>query len=281
MNAPLLRPRYLNVAAFLIAMTCSALSPRTLSAQAAPAPAVSTAVPVYDIVSVKPSKPGMSGYHISSDAQNFSALNISLKALILSAYSLKESQVFNLPKWSDDARFDIKAKIIAPDNKAIEALTPQQYNSMQQPILTDRFHLTFHHDLKTQPVYELAVGKSGLKLKQTTAAETASADGVNGVHPGGISIHNRNLIATGITMERLADALSGQVHRIVVDKTGLTGKYNVTLSWAPDDGAPQAPDATLPTIFTAVQEQLGLKLESGKAQVEGFVIDHVEIPSED
>jgi uncharacterized protein (TIGR03435 family) len=67
----------------------------------------------------------------------------------------------------------------------------------------------------------------------------------------------------------------------VVDKTGLTGNYNLTLTWAPDDGSPQAPDSTLPSIFTAVQEQLGLKLQAGKADVEGFIIDHAEIPSED
>jgi uncharacterized protein (TIGR03435 family) len=280
MKARLLRPRNLTHAVFLVAVSCVALSRPTLKAQVVAAPATATA-PAYDIVSIKPSKPGKYGYDINSDAQNFSASNISLKALILSAYSLKESQIFNLPKWSEGTRFDIKAKIIQPNIKAIDALTTHQYNAMQQPILTDRFHLQFHYELKTQPVYELVVVKNGAKFKETTAAELASHDGVNGVTAGGISIHNRSLVGTGITMAALADSLSGQVHRIVVDKTGLTGKYNVTLSWASDDGAPQAPDSTLPVIFTAVQEQLGLKLESGKAEVQGFIIDHAEIPSED
>jgi uncharacterized protein (TIGR03435 family) len=248
---------------------------------AAPTAAASTPAPSYDVVSIKPDKSGDGHVSVHSDDGMFEASNVSLKMMIVSAYSLKDSQVFNLPKWGEEMRFDIKAKIIAPDKKAIEALTPQQYNAMQQPMLVDRFHLTFHHEPKTLPVYELVLMKGGPKFKETTAAETASEEGVHGVKAGGISIHNRNLVATGVPMSRLADALSGQLHRIVVDKTGLMGKYNVELSWSPDDGAPQAPDSTLPSIFTAVQEQLGLKLESGKAEVEGFVVDHAEVPAED
>jgi uncharacterized protein (TIGR03435 family) len=268
---------------FSFAAICMALAAPTLHAQAAPIStpaAAATPLPVYDIVSIKPNKTGSGNVSVHSDDGNFEASNVSLKMLIISAYSLKESQVFNLPKWGDSARFDIKAKILEPDKKALEALNPQQEAAMQLPIL-DRFHLTFHHEMRTLPVYELVVVKTGAKFKETTAAEAASEEGVNGVRAGGISIHNRDLVATGITMSSFADSLSYQLHRIVVDKTGLTGKYNLTLSWAPDDGTPQAPDATLPSIFTALQEQLGLKLEPGKAPVEAFIVDHAEIPSED
>jgi uncharacterized protein (TIGR03435 family) len=278
MQARLLRHSHLTRAAILAASFCLALIAPAMMAQVTSA---GSPAPAYDVISIKPDKTESGHVSVHVDDGNFDASNVSLKMMIVSAYSLKDSQVFNLPKWGDDTRFDIKAKIIQPDKKALQALTPQQFAAMQQPILTDRFHLTFHHEPKTLPVYELVVIKTGPKFKETTAAETASEDGVNGVHAGGISIRNRSLIATGITMSSLADSLSGQLHRIVVDKTGLTGKYNFMLSWAPDDGAPQAPDSTLPSIFTALQEQLGLKLESGKAEVEGFVIDHAEIPSED
>jgi uncharacterized protein (TIGR03435 family) len=282
MNAPRLGERNIPCAMLLVAVFCFGLVTPALRAQAVPAPPLaSTTLPAYDVVSIKPDKTNSGNVSVHIDNGNLDELNVSLKMMIVSAYSLKQSQVFNLPKWGDDARFDIKAKIIQPDKKALEALSPEQFNAMQQPILTDRFHLAFHHEMKMLPVYELVIAKNGPKFKETTVAEAASTEGVNGVTAGGISIHNRNLVGTGITMAALAGSLSGQVHRIVVDKTGLAGKYNVTLSWAPDDDGSKAPDSTLPTFFTAVQEQLGLKLESGKAEVEGFVVDHAEIPSED
>jgi len=272
-----------TLAALLVATICTTFAAPILHAQAAttpPSPAATTSLPVYDIVSIKPNKTGSGSVSVDSGDGNYTASNVSLKMLIIEAYSLKESQVFDLPKWGDSARFDIKAKVLEPDKKVIEALTPQQYSAMELPIL-DRFHLTFHRELRTLPVYELVLVKTGAKFKQTTAAEMDSPDGVNGVHSGGISIHNRDLVATGISMSRFADSLSYQVKRIVVDKTGLAGNYNLTLSWAPDDGTPQAADSTLPSIFTALQEQLGLKLEPSKAPVEAFIVDHAEIPSED
>lgn len=240
-----------------------------------------TKKPAYDIVSIKPDKSGSGRVSVHIDDGNLDALNVSLKMMILSAYGIKESQIVDLPKWGDDTHFDIKAKILDPDKKALEALTPEQFAAMQQPILTDRFKLKFHRGVKTLAVYELVVMKSGPKFKQTTAEELASVDGVNGVKAGDINIHNRHLVATGVPLPSLADDLSGQLHRIVVDKTGLAGKYNFTLSWSADDGSPQAPDASEPSIFTAVQEQLGLKLQSGKAEVTTFVIDSAAIPDAD
>jgi uncharacterized protein (TIGR03435 family) len=277
-----LRQPHRTCAALFTAAACIALAARNLHAQATPTlPAATTPLPTYDIVSIKPNKTGSGNVSVDSGDGNYTASNVSLKMLIIEAYSLKESQVFDLPKWGDSARFDIKAKVLEPNKKVLSALTDQQSAAMLQPMLTDRFHLTFHHEQKTLPVYELVLVKTGAKFKQTTAAEMDSPDGVNGVHSGGISIHNRDLVATGIPMSSFADSLSYQLHRIVVDKTGLTGKYNLTLSWAPDDGTPQAPDSTLPSIFTALQEQLGLKLEPGKAPIGAFIVDHAEIPSED
>jgi uncharacterized protein (TIGR03435 family) len=212
---------------------------------------------------------------------NFDATNVSLKNLILSAYGLKEAQLFGLPKWGDSARFDIKAKIIDPDKKALEGLTAEQFDSMQQPILTDRFQLKFHHEMKRLPVYELVTIKGGPKFKEITAAELKSDVGVNGVRAGGMSVHNRNLTATGVPISSLVNHLSGQLQRVVVDKTGLTAKYNLQLSWSADDAGPPSPDVTgPPDIFTALEEQLGLKLQPGKADIDTFVIDHVELPSE-
>jgi uncharacterized protein (TIGR03435 family) len=238
-------------------------------------------VPGYDVVSIKPDHTDSGRVSIRIDDGNFDALNVSLKTMILSAYNLKEAQLFGLPKWGDSAHFDIKAKIIDPDKKQLEALTPEEFASMQQPILADRFQLKFHRERKILPVYELVTIKGGPKFKEITPVEQKSDTGVNGVRAGGMSVHNRNLVATGVPLSRLADQLSAQLQRVVVDKTGLTANYNFQLSWSPDDAAPPSPDvAAPPDIFTALEEQLGLKLQPGKDEMDTFVIDHVEYPSE-
>jgi uncharacterized protein (TIGR03435 family) len=237
-------------------------------------------VPSYDVVSIKPDRTGSGNVGVDIDDGNFDATNISLKNLILSAYGLKEAQLFGLPKWGDSARFDIKAKIVDPDKKALEGLTPEEFESMQRPILTDRFQLKFHHEMKMLPVYDLVTIKGGPKFKEITPAEQKSGV-VNGVRAGGMSIHNHNLTATGVPMSSLVNHLSGQVQRVVVDKTGLTANYNLQLSWSADDAEPPSADAPgPPDIFTALEEQLGLKLQPGKADIDTFVIDHVELPSE-
>ena len=239
---------------------------------AAPAAAAATTVPSYDVVSIKPDKTDTGRVSVHVDDGNFDALNVSLKNMILSAYSLKDAQLVGLPKWGESMHFDIKAKIIHPDKAQLEAMNAEQFNAMQQPILTDRFQLKFHREMKTLPVYELATMKGGPKFKEATAAELKGDQGM--------SIHNRNLVATAESMEALVNNLSGQLQRVVVDKTGLTAKYNYQLSWSADDAPPSADGTGPPDIFTALQEQLGLKLQPGKAEISTFVIDHVEIPSE-
>jgi uncharacterized protein (TIGR03435 family) len=244
-------------------------------------PTADVKVPSYDVVSIRPDHTDNGRVSIHIDDGNFDALGVSLKTMILSAYSLKEAQLIGLPKWGDSAHFDIKAKIIDPDKKQLEALTPEQFQSMQQPILTDRFQLKFHRERKILPVYELVVIKGGPKFKAITPVEQKSDAGVNGVRAGGVSVHNRNMVATGVPLSRLADQLSAQLKRVVVDKTGLAGNYNFQLSWSPDDAGPPSPDvAAPPDIFTALEEQLGLKLQPGKEEMDTFVIDHVEYPSE-
>ncbi len=254
--------------------------PRLKAQGSAVKPAAVGKVPSYDVVSIKPDHADTGRISIRIDDGNFDALNVSLKTMILSAYNLKEAQLFGLPKWGDSAHFDIKAKIIDPDKKQLEALTPEQFTSMQQPILTDRFQLKFHRERKILPVYELVTTKGGPKFKEITSAEQTSDTGVNGVRAGGMSVHNRNLVATGVPLSRLADQLSAQLQRVVVDKTGLAGNYNFQLNWSPDDAGPPSPDvAAPPDIFTALEEQLGLKLQPGKEEIDTFVIDHVEYPS--
>jgi uncharacterized protein (TIGR03435 family) len=168
---------------------------------------------------------------------------------------------------------------------------------MLQPLLAERFKLKAHTETKQLPVYELIVAKGGPKLKEATPGDTYANGfkGPDGVGRGGMMRMGRGqLTGQGVPITTLTNLLSQQLQRTVVDKTGLTGKYDLELNWTPEQGegglgpppgaaSPQAepaPDATGPSIFTALQEQLGLKLQSTKGPVETLVIDHAEMPSE-
>lgn len=236
-------------------------------------------IPVYDVVSIKPNKTHSGGVDIDVDDGNFAATNVSLKTMIRTAYGLKDAQVFDLPPWGTSARFDIRAKVIDPDKKMFDGLTDEQNRSMLRPVLADRFHLTFHRESRVLPVYELVVAKDGPKFKES---ELKQGDGktINGMGAGSVSVHNRDLTAVAAPMDQLADHLSSTTQRIVVDKTGLKGRYDLQLKWSADDGAPVDADAP-PSLFTALQEQLGLRLQPAKAPVETFVVDHAELPVED
>ena len=231
-----------------------------------PAQATTAKLPNYDVVSIKPNKTGSGHVGVHTRDSTYQAENVSLKNLLLNAYNLKEAQLVNLPPWGDSARFDINAKVVDPDETVLNNLTQQQRGSMLQAMLAERFQLKSHTDTAVLPVYELVVAKGGPKFK-----ESANGDSQ-------VNVHNTELTATGMSLATLADELSSELQRVVLDKTGLTAKYDITLKWSKDD-AP-ATDASPPTLLTALQEQLGLKLVSSKAPVPTFVIDHVEMPSE-
>jgi uncharacterized protein (TIGR03435 family) len=237
----------------------------------------SGATPAFDVVSIKPNKTDSGNVSTNMSNAKFDASNVSLEMMILNVYDLKENQLTGLPHWAESDRFDITAKVSEPDPAVMKHLTQEQRQKMLEVILLDRFQLKFHHELKMLPVYEMVLVKGGPKFKETTAAEAASENGVNGVRAGGVSIHNTQLYATGVPLSDLASHLSGQLHRIVIDKTGLNGKYNLSLAWTPDD-APPGRESTAPTLFTALQEELGLRLQSSKAEVEMFVVDSVAQP---
>jgi uncharacterized protein (TIGR03435 family) len=136
--------------------------------------------------------------------------------------------------------------------------------------------LKYHYDLKALPVYALVVGKNGVRMTEIQPGLDA-----NGMKFGGARQVGRGLIRSmGQPMKPLVNQLSIELKHPIVDRTGLMGYYNFTLRWTPDEGAPPEGDVAAPSIFTAVQEQLGLKLEPAKAPVQVLVIDNLERPSE-
>lgn len=257
----------------------------------------------YDVVSVKPSKPGNRDSILMSMAptpDGFSATNVTLQTLIASAYGIEEDQIAHAPDWLDTDRFDVGAKMDGSVMDQLQKLTIDDQRltrqRMLQALLADRFKLTIHRETKALPAYSLVIAKHGSKLKEAKSGDTYPNGFVTPAGRGGAggmiqstSAAGYNFIAQGIPLSTFVAWLSVQLHRPVLDKTGLTGNYDVMLNYsldfneprAPSGGAslPPAPDTAFPPLLTAVQEQLGLKLESGKGGGETIVIDHVQKPS--
>lgn len=271
-------------------------------AQAAPK------VPSFDVVSIKPNNSGSGMIRIMFGDDRCEMSNVTLGMMIQNAFGLKPSQLTGLPAWANSDHFDVQCKVVDEDKALLKNLTPEQRRPMYQAILKDRFGMQYHMETKNMAVYDLVVDKNGPKVQalppQTDAEKeeakkaaqgppSISADGKLPRGFGRGSMMTRRtpdgfqLSASGVKMEGLANMLSNQAGRIVVDKTNLAGEYSFDLRWAPEEGMPgaqhadsAAPTEALPSIFTAVQEQLGLRLVSSKGDVELLVIDHVDRPSE-
>jgi uncharacterized protein (TIGR03435 family) len=268
----------------------------------------------FEVASVKPNKSNDGRVMIGMQpGGRYTATNVPLRQLIRQAYQVQETQLVGGPEWIRTERFDITARAEANFTPAPPGSTspgPLQY--MLRALLADRFKLVVHNETRELPVYALTLargdGKLGPKLRVSTtdcAALMAAARGRAGGPPAGpppganfnepmqcgMRMGPGLLSAGDVTMEQLANNFSNTVQRIVLDRTGLTGRYSADLSWTPEQMPQLPPDAggrgfpqidpNGPSIFTAVQEQLGLKLESTKAPIAVIVIDNVEPPTPD
>jgi len=230
--------------------------------------------PAFEVVSVKLSKPGCDNMMVSSPPGRFSAHCTTLLGLLFNAYSTVKPDVPipGLPGWANAERFDVDAKADDETAVAMENLPREeqwkQTQAMLQQALADRFKLRAHNETREGPIYELVAAKGGFKLKEAPESE----------HSRGYSwSHDHIEVRTG-PVRSLVFALSDLLSRNVVDTTGLTGNYDIDLKWTPDDQQ-GTPDAG-PTLFTALEEQLGLKLVPAKGPVDTFIVDHVERPTE-
>jgi uncharacterized protein (TIGR03435 family) len=235
----------------------------TLSLQGWAQPAAGTGTRSFEVVSIHRNMSGGQNTGIDKRGGRITVTNGSMKTLLRNAYDLQSFQFANEPGWLDSDMFDIVATTGSGDDIPLD-----QLKEMLRNLLADRFKLRFHWETRQGPVYALVVAKDGPKLK-------TDADGpprINGQRDG----HRGSSKGTAAPIALLASNLSNQVKRIVIDKTGLIGTYDWMLAWDPEP----AEDSTAPSIFTAVQEQLGLKLEAQKGPVETLVIDNAERPTE-
>ena len=258
----------------------------------------------YDVASIKPNKSGGNMVRMMVRPDGLTAMGATLQMLIQNAYEIQDFQIVGGPKWISSDRYDIEAKIDSSEVEKFQKLSPDQSvlesKQMLQTLLANRFQLVVHRETKELPGYALVIAKDGPKLHDAKPGDTYP-NGIKGPdgQPGqGLMIMGGlggPLTGQGITIVNLVRVLSQQLGRTIVDETRLTGKYDFTLQWTPDerpgpmpatqvggsrsDDAPPV-DSSGPSIFTAIQEQLGLKLESRKVPVEMLVIDHVEAPSE-
>jgi len=270
---------------------------RAQSPQTASAP-----LPSFEVASIKPNRSGDAHVWISGDPGRFTVTGATLKFLIKQAYDLKDVQISGGPSWINSERYDIDAKEEDSLIEKLEKLPPEQRREqlrlMVQSLLAERFKLRVSHATKELPIYALVIAKNGPKLQEAKPGDTYP-NGIKGLdgrtHPNVIRMVPGQLTGQGIPIASLVRML-WELGRPVVDQTGLKGKYDFTVQWTPDQSQPamfkgpeepkpgpdntSAPESSGPSLFTAIQEQLGLRLESQKGPVQILVIDHVERPSE-
>lgn len=242
----------------------------------------------YDVATIKPNKSDIAPAALTAD-DGVDMRNIPLGILMGIAFGVSNDRITAGPEWLSD-RYDISAKFTPDVADALKKLNPLDRRTARQnmlkALLTERFKIVFHRDTKELPVFLLVVAKGGPKLPEGKPAD-ASSDGVGGT--GTMQFGQGGLMTfKAMPLTALTLILSQQVGRTVLDKTGLNGRYDFTWQFnqsaAPGGGrggaSPSAsPDAEPASIFTVLQEELGLKLDSGKGPVEIIVIDHIERPS--
>jgi uncharacterized protein (TIGR03435 family) len=258
----------------------------------------------YEVALIKRNKSIDNKQRISFPPNGFTATNITPQMLIRVAYGVEDNQISRAPNWVNSENYDVEAKVDSSVADALRKLGEDQRKlerqRMLQALLADRFKLTLHRETKDLPVYALVIAKNGAKLQKSKPGDTypnglKGPDGLPG-GPTSMRIKPGEVIIQARPVESLAWALSRLLGRTVLDKSALKGNYDFTLQWAPDEGqggmlkgpegsqqgtdnAP-SPESPGPSIFAAIQEQLGLKLESQNGPGEILVIDHVEKPSE-
>ncbi len=244
-------------------------------------------LPKYEVATIKPAKveDGNKGWGSQGPA-TLKIHNLTVKDMLQTAYNTKsDSQLEGATGWMTSESFDMEIKLgdeeVAAEQKLPVMQRGDRWKLIMQEVLADRFHLKTSEVTKDLPVYELVVAKGGAKLKPAVVEDAAKPGPEK--NPPRLTGRNGSMEGYAVPVSMVADAL-GRVHdlgdgRVVVDKTGLAGVYDFTLKWTPTNAEPSA-NQDAPGLFTAVEEQLGLKLVPGKAPAQVLVVEHVERPTE-
>jgi uncharacterized protein (TIGR03435 family) len=244
----------------------------------------------FEAASIKPATPlGPQGFATNqnggpgtTDPDLFKCQNCSLSWIMGDAYRI-HGYDFSGPDWLGSTRFDFTAKLPA-------GATKEEFQTMLQNLLADRFKLTVHREKRQMPVYEMTVAKNGPKFRDGSPKDAPTDDGPSGklkrdddgfpiLPPGTVMAiipgHAR-LRSDNRPMEWFTEMLAGQLHSPIVDATGLKGEYDFVVSWAWEEDSTNGPSILADALIGAVQSQLGLKLERKKGQAEMLVVDHME-----
>src|SRR5262245_36051796 len=232
--------------------------------------------PSFEVATITPTPPDFRGrYTRMLGAHQFEARGYTLKYMVAASYTVPLRAISGGPSWIDDDRYDIRAATPGENRP-----TTDQQMAMLRELLTDRFKLAMHREPRELPVYELTVDARGSTLKESAAGSREAPELVNRVFPDHVLLPARNA-----TMAEFAAMMQRAVlDRHVLDKTGLTARYDFDLEWTPDETQfggqlPLVPsDDPKPDLFAAVQQQLGLRLQGARGAVETLVIDRVERP---
>lgn len=262
-----------SAAVVVAGLFCAGVAAQAQDAAAgtAPKPAMMAkdADPDWDVVTVKPSDPNSKGDHIDQHGRHVTLSFETVEMLLVIGYDVQKNQIVDVPDWVKTERWDIDG-LANTDGE----MNLAQLQAMIQKALKERFGLKLQRDRREMAVYALTVAKGGPKIKENTTAGNDMPE----QHPrDGNGQHTEML--KNFSMSDLALILDFRVDRPVIDRTGLTGRYDFTLKWTYDEDRAPMDGSAAPSLFTAMQEQLGLKLEPLKAPAPVLVVDKIERPS--
>lgn len=236
----------------------------------------------YDVSTVKPHDPSDQNMSWSDNQDGVRAVNVDLKSFIADAWHLRPYQLTGEPSWVGDLHWDITGKSTELTPEQLKKLTAEQRHQITQQLLADRFHLIAHIENRTGPIFTLVPAKHGIKLQPI--ALTAEEKATGQIPDSGLSMSGSDpvvLDAKKISLSGLLDNLALNMHQPVIDKTGLPADavYSFTLRWNPEYGRGTALEGDAPPMSSALEDQLGLHLESSRGPVKVLVVDHIEKPT--
>ena len=235
--------------------------------------------PRFDVVVIKPASSGGWGVHMEMHDGTLQITNLPLKSLITSAYGVREDLISGLPSWAQSVRYDITAKMDSEDAPLMDTMTRAERRALIAALLQDRFNLKVHAETKLRPVYDMVLLGQTPRFHEHAQQHGEPGDARTRSGTDSVRAGAGGFAATGVRLSILTSFLEETLETNIIDKTGLGAIYDLELRWSPESGADSSPEKDAPSLFTALQDQLGLKLRPARAQVETLVVEQIGQPS--